>query len=186
MFTHCGIGLGSTSLANTIAKLQAKNLSLKSNTTAPSTSPQKAVATDSTSNADWIPFSNSSKLSFVCLGTANDSYYQQALKLYQEFLDTSKQKGQLFTPSVDNNKSNNSNDESGKAEKIVLSDTTSSNLPTIAEWKNEIIPNLIEKMCEINYKPFEAILKCGGYHKLDASIVIWPTPMVRLIDYFSF
>lgn len=36
---------------------------------------------------------------------------------------------------------------------------------------------MIEKLCETNYKPFEVILKCGGYFRLECPILLWPPPL---------
>ena len=37
-------------------------------------------------------------------------------------------------------------------------------------------------MCEANYKQFEAVLKCGGYAKLESPIIIWPPPLVSFVQ----
>lgn len=173
VFTHCGIGLGPTSVPQLIEDLKAKAmLSAKSTPNQATSSPQKSIAADSLSNCDWIPFSNSSKLSFICLGHTTDTYFQQALKMYQEFVDVSAQHGQLFVAASD------ANDSTKKLHKNVFGGDASAQLPTIAQWKSDIVPQLIDKMCEINYKRFEAVLKCGGYHRLEAAIIIWPPPKV--------
>lgn len=122
-----------------------------------------------TSNDSWIPISNLSKLSFVCLGSTTDSYFQNALDLYQQFLDLSGQKGQLFIAHIES--------ETNKVIKHTYNGDGSAIL-TAAQWKNDIIPHIIEEVCESNYKPFEAVLYCGEYHKLESPITIWPTPMV--------
>lgn len=36
---------------------------------------------------------------------------------------------------------------------------------------------MIEKLCDSNYKPYEAILKCGGYFRLECSVLLWPPPL---------
>lgn len=176
VFTHCGIGLGPTSVPQLIEDLKAKALIDAKLTPNPATSsPQKSVASDSSSNCDWIPFSNSSKLSFICLGHSSDTYFQQAIKFYQDVLDVSTQHGQLFIAASD------SGDASKKLNKNVFGGETSAQLPTTAQWKSDIVPQLIDKMCESNYNRFEAVLKCGGYHKLEAAIIIWPPPKVQIM-----
>ena len=82
VFTDCGIGFGFTSLKTTIANIRQNKL-------------KKDVAPDSF----CLPFTSASKLSFICLDSkTNEPYQQQALKLYQELLDVTAQKGQLFVP----------------------------------------------------------------------------------------
>lgn len=110
-----------------------------------------------------LPFSYTCKLSFICLGSTEDPYFQTAIKLYQELLDVSGQKGFLFVP-----KRKSDVDYVKKDEKI----TNTS--PLTAQSTND----LILKMCETNYKQFEAVLKCGGYFKLESVINIWPPPLV--------
>lgn len=136
-------------------------------------SPQKAARAEDSSEHDWIPFSDLSKLSFVCIGHHSDYYYVQAVKLYQQLLDVSGQKGQLFT-SIDTN----SKKENGSA------DITSDKSPSPNQWRNEIIQKIIDKLCDANYKSFEAELNCGGYNKLNAPIIIWPAPMVFAYSFF--
>lgn len=162
VFTDCGIGLGPSSIPNLIASLESKSQKEKLVNVEPTflnISPQKAARAEDSSVHDWIPFSDLSKLSFVCIGHQSDSYYEQALKLYQQLLDVSAQKGQLFT-STD------------------LNASTDSSVPTPLQWRNDILQKIIEKLCQSNYKPFESELNCGGYHKLKAPIIIWPAPMV--------
>lgn len=174
VFTHCGIGLGPTSVPQLIEDLKAKALlNAKSTPNQATSSPQKSISSESSSNCDWIPFSNSSKLSFICLGHITDTYFQQALKIYQEFMDVSAQHGQLFVTASD------AGDSSKNLSKNVFGGDASAQLPSTAQWKSEIMPQLIDKMCETNYKRFEAVLKCGGYHKLEAAIIIWPSPKVK-------
>lgn len=110
-----------------------------------------------------LPFSYTSKLSFICLGSTEDPYFQTAVKLYQELLDVSGQKGFLFIP-----KRKSDVDYVKKEEKTAASSPLSV----------QSITDLIAKMCETNFKQFEAVLKCGGYFKLESLINIWPPPLV--------
>lgn len=123
-----------------------------------------------TPSENWIPFSSMSKLNFVCLGTTADSYFQNAIELYQQFLDLSGQKGQLFIAHIET-ESNKAIKHTYNGDGVVF--------PTTLQWKSEIIPQIVNDVYEINYKPFEATLNCGEYHKLESPILIWPTPMVR-------
>ncbi|XP_055325567.1 integrator complex subunit 14-like [Sitodiplosis mosellana] len=166
-FTHCGVGLGTTSLHSTISTLIAQNAS-KAAPTSSTNMPKPQFLQNETSSESWIPFSGLSKLSFICLGSTAEPYFQTAIELYQQLLDVSGQKGQLFVAHVES-----------EASKVIKStyNGDAAAFPTTSQWKNEIITRLIDEMCEINYKPFEAILNCGEYHKLESPIVIWPSPM---------
>lgn len=172
VFTQCGVGLGSTSLENTITSLTAQNASKAAS--ASSSSPSSVLSINpqfllnETSTDTWIPISNLSKLSFICLGSTAEPYFQNAVELYQQFLDQSGQKGQLFIAHIETD-----------AKKLIKSEYNGDAVfPTTTQWKNEIINHLIEEMCENNYKPFEAVLNCGEYHRLESPVIIWPTPMV--------
>ncbi len=146
MFTDCGIGFGSTSLSNAITSIKL------------------AKTTKDPSQVSILPFSYTSKLSFVCLGSTEDPYFQTAIKLYQELLDVSGQKGFLFVP-----KRKSDVDYVKKDEKTTVTSPLS----------GQSVNDMILKMCETNYKQFEAVLKCGGYFKLESAINIWPPPLVR-------
>lgn len=73
--------------------------------------------------------------------------------MYQQLLDGSKQKGQLFTPLLEKN------------------DTESPGLTKTA------VESMFQAMSEKNYQPFQAVLKCGAYSKLNSNIIIWPSPL---------
>lgn len=146
VFTDCGIGFGQTSIRTTIATLRSSF-----STDAASSGPP--------STAMCLPFTFTSKLSFICIGQPEDAYFRAAIELYQELLDVSGQKGELFvSASID-------------------SKNPKSALPAILGAG--VVRDLVTRMCETNYKPFEAVLKCGGYAKLDCAVSIWPPPMVR-------
>lgn len=116
------------------------------------------------------PFSGLSKLNFICIGSTAESYFQTAIELYQQFLDLSGQKGQLFIAHCEA--------EANKVNKNTYSNGDRASIPTASQWQTEIIPHLIEEMSELNYKPFEAVLNGGEYHKLESPIIIWPAPVV--------
>lgn len=124
---------------------------------------EENVMAQNYANLSWIPFSNSSKLSFICLGHTSDSYFRDALKLYQEFLDVSGQNGELFVLNIADNSDGirNQRDETNTSQYLFDS-----------------VKMIVDKMCEANYTPFEAVLKCGGYFRLESPIMIWPTPLV--------
>lgn len=71
------------------------------------------------------------------------------MQLYQQLLDISKQKGQLFVPRPSDNKSLN--------ERSVV--------------------KMFKQMCEVNYKPFEAVLNMGSYFKLESPVSLFPEPI---------
>lgn len=171
VFTHCGIGLGTTSLQNTIINLKAKNASKKATTSnsSSSTSPQFLLNDLTNENS---PYKNLNKLSLICIGSTSDPYFQYAIDLYQQFLEISKQNGQLFIAHTES--------DNTKLMRSTYNGNDANASLTSLQWKNEIIPNLINNMCEVNYKPFEAILNCGEYHKLESPILIWPNPMVSI------
>ncbi|CAD7080625.1 unnamed protein product [Hermetia illucens] len=134
-FTDCGMGFGKTALRQTIA-----------NVTSNRHDPEYV----------WLSFLSSSRLTFICLGNLNDDYFALAIKQYQQFLDISDQKGQLFIPAV--------REDSNKADKS-------------GDLDYNTVTEMVERMCENNFKPFEATLKCGSYHKLECSVLMWPPPV---------
>lgn len=72
------------------------------------------------------------------------------INLYQQLLDISKQKGQLFIP--------RSTDNQTSMERSVI--------------------KMFKAMCEANYKPFEAVMNIGSYFKLDSvPISMFPEPL---------
>lgn len=174
VFTNGGVGLGKTSIQTSITNLIAQNAT-KAATTSTSTSNMLSMTPqfllNDTPSDSTSPFSGLSKLNFVCIGSTTESYFQAAIELYQQFLELSNQKGQLFIAHCEQDTHNNMrNGYNG--------DKTS--IPTTLQWQNDILPHLIDELCEVNFKPFAAVLKCGEYHKLESNIVIWPTPMVNL------
>lgn len=100
-------------------------------------------------------FTCASKLSFVCIGQPEeDAYFRVAVGLYQELLDVSGQHGELFMPMGN----------------------------VVGDKRVDVMRDIITRMCETNYKPFEAVLKCGGYAKLECAVSLWPKPMVRRLS----
>ncbi|XP_058460146.1 integrator complex subunit 14 [Malaya genurostris] len=150
--TDCGIGLGPSSLKNTIINLQ--NYKAQSSST--------GVKVPLSEN-QWVGFSYPSKLTFMCLGNITDTTFKFGTKLYQQLLDVSGQNGQIFIPKLKSlsieDPIGDDNDESGK------------------QLNRKCIQGMFERMCEQNYKQFEATLRCGGYFRLEGAISIWPAPL---------
>jgi Integrator complex subunit 14 len=71
------------------------------------------------------------------------------VNLYQQLLDITKQKGQIFLPRLNDNKS--------------ISERT--------------VIKMFKQMCEVNYKPFEAVLNIGSYFKLESPVSLFPEPL---------
>lgn len=74
--------------------------------------------------------------------------------LYQNMLDFSGQSGQIYTAKVPNGSSD---------EDHFLT--------------RQMVNEMINRVCETNYKQFEAVLNCGNYFKLESPIIIWPSPL---------
>lgn len=149
IFTDCGIGFGNTSLRKIISNLSTKQ------------------ANNDQHDYAWLTFLNSSKLNFICIGQMNDSYFVQATQLYQQFLNVSGQKGNLFFLRSKDMIQNENNE---------ISQQGDSN-------KNSM-KDLINRMCETNYGQFEALLICGSYFKLRCPVIVWPPPLVNSFIYF--
>lgn len=39
-----------------------------------------------------------------------------------------------------------------------------------------VMYEMVEKLCEMSFKPYETILKCGSYFRLEAPVLLWPPP----------
>ncbi|XP_053690339.1 integrator complex subunit 14 [Sabethes cyaneus] len=150
--TDCGVGMGSSSLKNTIINLQ--NYKQQS-----SSSGVKVPVSDN----HWVGFSYPSKLTFMGLGNVNDTAFKFGTKLYQQLLDISGQNGQIYVPKL---KTLSIDDPIGD-------DGDESN----RQLSRKSIQELFERTCEQNYKQFEATLRCGGYFRLEGAITIWPAPL---------
>lgn len=81
-----------------------------------------------------------------------------ATQYYQQLLDISKQKGALFLATNDESKISKEDEGS-----LVLN--------------KAVVEKIFKNMSEANFKPFEALLKCGGYSKLESNVLIWPSPI---------
>ncbi|KAL9930827.1 integrator complex subunit 14 isoform 1-T1 [Glossina fuscipes fuscipes] len=148
VFSDCGLGFGKSSIRTFLQNYIGKELDAEFN---------------------WLKPLKIVKWNFICLGIQSDGYFTRAVATYQKLLDYTGIKGQLFMPrpikdSSDTNE-NNSNE--------LLKNT----LPTHkSELGRTAMFEMVEKLCETNFKPFEVVLKCGGYFRLECPILIWPPP----------
>lgn len=166
VFTDGGIGLGSTSLAKTIDNIRQ-------------TKSSAAIIDKDTSVAaavPCLPLSPSSKISFILFGNMSESYFQKSKRLYQDLLDASGQKGTVFVPPVTTS-STKARDEIVTI-KNENNDEKTAVVPSAGNVQSQMMTELVQQVCESSYKQFEAVLKCGGYAKLESAITIWPPPLV--------
>ncbi|XP_055382860.1 integrator complex subunit 14 [Condylostylus longicornis] len=102
----------------------------------------------------YMKYLQPNRVNFVCIGCTKNTYFAYATQIYQQFLTVSGIKGHCY--------------------KIKTSENSAK------EGSNELnrnsISEMIERVCEANYKPFEAVLKCGGYFRLESPIILWPAP----------
>lgn len=95
-----------------------------------------------------LPLGLPSKFSILCLGNPDDDPgFKYGMNLYQQLLDVTKQKGQLFTPRL--------------TDKLLT---------------ERCIVKMFKQMCEVNYKPYEAVLNMGSYFKLESPVSLFPEP----------
>ncbi|XP_059614765.1 integrator complex subunit 14 [Phlebotomus argentipes] len=153
VFTDCGLGFGSTSIDNVI---------------------QRIVTTKQP-----LPFASPSKLNFICLGNTLDTQFLDATKVYQKMLDISGQKGQLFIPKAIENvefvkikKEDKYGSSSSKEDDVVKVE-----IPIAPGLTRQSVREMTERVCEMNYRQFDAILNCGSYFKLECPVLIWPPPL---------
>ncbi|XP_052861726.1 integrator complex subunit 14 [Anopheles cruzii] len=187
--TDCGVGMGPSSLKNTIINIQnwkAQSLPAGGVDTNGTTDSGKGGTAPQPPDNLWIGFAYPCKLSFMCLGSlATDSAFRYGTKLYQQLLDVSGQRGQLFLPRL---KHDESLDESA------LGDATSEQAPVGCDdaagtshqqqhqqqrqiMTRTSVVEMFEAMCDTNYRTFDATLRCGGYFRLEGPIVVWPAPL---------
>uniref|UniRef100_A0A240PLP3 Integrator complex subunit 14 n=1 Tax=Anopheles christyi TaxID=43041 RepID=A0A240PLP3_9DIPT len=184
--TDCGVGMGPSSLKNTIINIQT----YKAACVAAAAAATAAAATDGAkvaaaaiggtnsaavpqpSENQWVGFSYPSKLSFMCLGSlATDSAFRCGTKLYQQLLDVSGQKGQLFIPRMKMKHEESAGD--GEASP----NTGDDGEDTLRQLTRASSLEVFETMCDTNYRQFEATLRCGGYFRLEDPITVWPAPL---------
>ncbi|XP_005187059.1 integrator complex subunit 14 [Musca domestica] len=147
-FTDCGLGFGSTSIKTFLQNYTGKEHE-----------PEYA----------WVKTIKPVKWNFICLGVHADNYFTRAVGVYQQLLDLTEIKGHLYMPKAP--KDLESSDAS-------ITETLKNPL---AGHKSELgrtaMFEMIEKLCETNYKPYEVLLKCGGYFRLECQVILWPPPL---------
>ncbi|CAD6999932.1 integrator complex subunit 14 [Ceratitis capitata] len=167
VFTDCGLGFGSTALKGFF---------------------QSYVDKENEPEFDWIGQLKAVKLNFVCMGVQSDYYFTRAFPVYQQLIDFTGLKGQLFMPKFVKDAvegTENSNDIN-KSSTIISTSATASTMTSHSNHKSELgrtaMFELIERVCEANFKPFEVTLKAGGYCRLECPVLIWPPPVPHKIE----
>ena len=56
------------------------------------------------------------------------------------------------------------------------------NSDDMKQLNRKSVTEMFDGMCEVNFKQFEATLKCGGYFKLEGPITVWPPPLVSIFE----
>lgn len=96
--------------------------------------------------------------------------------LYQQLLDVSGQKGQLFIPKpVEKHEHRRTSKEEVDKNELVSDSQPSQTSPVV--MSRHSLHEMVDHMCETNYKQFEAQLRCGSFYKLECPICIWPPPL---------
>ncbi|XP_054744087.1 integrator complex subunit 14 [Anastrepha obliqua] len=161
VFTDCGLGFGSTALKEFF---------------------KSYVDKEDDAAFDWITQLKAVKLNFICMGVHNDYYFTRAILLYQQLIDFTGLKGQLYMPKSPKDAieaTENTNDTSKSAANTSAGTsiaTTTSHSTHKSELGRTAMFELIERVCETNFKPYEVILKVGGYFRLECPVLIWPPP----------
>lgn len=95
------------------------------------------------------------------MGVFSDPYFSQAIAVYQKYLDVLRLKANFYLPKTkDELSEEHSSKGSGKT----------------SELGRTAMADMVDRLCEQNYKQFEANLKCGGYSRLESKIMVWPAP----------
>ncbi|KAI8124856.1 Integrator complex subunit 14 [Lucilia cuprina] len=147
VFTDCGLGFGSTSLKTFL---------------------QQYVGKEHEPEYSWVKVLKPVKWNFICLGVHGDTYFTRAVTVYQQLLDFTGIKGQLYMTKAPKDSEGNE------------SATNEQQKSTMPGHKSELgrtaMFEMIEKLCDTNFKPYEVILKCGGYFRLECPVLLWPPP----------
>ncbi|XP_017469205.1 PREDICTED: von Willebrand factor A domain-containing protein 9 isoform X3 [Rhagoletis zephyria] len=143
---------------------------------------QSYVDKENESEYDWITHLKTIKLNFICMGVHNDYYFTRAFPMYQQLIDFTGLKGQLYLPKPPKEVAEgteNTND-STKSSANISANTTTTAPTSHSSHKSELgrtaMFELIERVCEANFKPYEVLLKVGGYFRLECPVLIWPPP----------
>ncbi|XP_075153129.1 integrator complex subunit 14 [Haematobia irritans] len=150
VFTDCGLGFGNTSLTTFL---------------------QNYVGKENDAEYSWVKVLKPVKWNFICLGVHGDSYFTRAVGIYQQLLDLTGIKGQLYMTKAPKDAENTTETASSESLKTTVSSGHKSELGRTAMFE------MIEKLCEANYKPYEVTLKCGGYFRLECPVLLWPPPL---------
>lgn len=102
------------------------------------------------------------KIHIVGMGVLSDFYFSTAIQDYQELMDNIELKTVFYLPK---SKEEPSEDHSSKS-----SGKSSSELGRTS------MAEMIDRVYEQNFKPFEATLKCGGASRLLSKVIIYPAP----------
>ncbi|XP_039952072.1 integrator complex subunit 14 [Bactrocera tryoni] len=162
VFTDCGLGFGSTALKGFF---------------------HSYVDKENDPQFDWITQLKAVKLNFVCMGVQSDYYFTRSLPIYQQLIDFTGLKGQLYMPkavkeTIEGSENiNDNNKPSGNANVNTSTPTTGTHSSHKSELGRTAMFDLIERVCEANFKPYEVTLKAGGYFRLECPVVIWPRPL---------
>ncbi|XP_058067042.1 integrator complex subunit 14 [Anopheles bellator] len=193
--TDCGVGMGPSSLKNTIINIQNWKAQCGGAGTA---LPASVVDTNGTTDSGkggtapqppdnlWVGFAYPCKLSFMCLGSlATDSAFRYGTKLYQQLLDVSGQRGQLFFPRVKHDESLDESalgDATSEQASVGCDDAGGTSHQQQQQQQRQIMTRtsvleMFDAMCDTNYRAFDATLRCGSYFRLEGPIVVWPAPL---------
>ncbi|XP_067623068.1 integrator complex subunit 14 [Eurosta solidaginis] len=160
VFTDCGLGFGSTALKGFL---------------------QSYVDKENEPEYDWISQLKAVKLNFICMGVHSDYYFTRAFPLYQQLIDFIGLKGQLYMTKTPKDASETSDNAANDTTKALGNSNLSTSAPASSHsHKSELgrtaMFELIERVCEANFKPYEVLLKVGGYFRLECPVIIWPPP----------
>lgn len=108
---------------------------------------------------DWVDPLHNVKIHIICMGVLSDPYFSQSIAAYQKYLDVLRLKANLYMP---------------KTKEELSEEHTSGK--TSSELGRTAMAELVDRLCEQNYKQFEASLKCGGFSRLECKVMVWPAP----------
>lgn len=111
---------------------------------------------------DWVEPLQNVKIHIICMGVYSDPYFSQSITAHQKYLDVLRLKANFYLPKT--------KDEQSEEHSSKISGKTPSELGRTA------MSEMVERLCEQNYKQFEANLKCGGFSRLECKVLIWPAP----------
>lgn len=97
--------------------------------------------------------------------------------MYQKLLDISGQKGQLFIPKAIENVEFVKIKKEDKYGTAKEDDVVKVEIPIAPGLTRQSVREMMERVCETNYRQFDAILNCGSYFKLECPVLIWPPPL---------